>query len=56
MVAAYCWTKWSAAIAEQSIWLLVDWSHRVGFAVIKLIDLILSMKKGSPLLLLRLRW
>lgn len=46
MVAAYCWAKWSGAIAQQNIWLLLAAVVAVGFAVIKLLDLVLSMKKG----------
>jgi len=45
-VAAYCWTKWSAAIAQQNIWLLLLTAIVVGFLLIKLLDLVLSMKKG----------
>jgi membrane associated rhomboid family serine protease len=52
MVAAYCWTKWSAAIAEQNIWLLLLAAIGVGFLVIKLLDLILSMKKGLAVVVL----
>lgn len=52
MVAAYCWTKWSAAIAQQSIWLLLLAAIAVGFLVIKLFDLILSMRKGLAIVVL----
>ena len=46
LVAAYCWTRWSAAIAQQNVWLLLLAAIVVGFLVVKLLDLVLSMKKG----------
>jgi len=33
-VAAYCWTKWSAAIAQQNIWLLLLAAILVGLLVV----------------------
>lgn len=49
-VAAYCWTNWSAAIVQQNIWLLLLAAIVVGLLVIKLLDLVLSMKKGLAVL------
>jgi membrane associated rhomboid family serine protease len=46
IVAAYCWNKPGAALSQQNIWMFALVAVVVGFAAIKVTDLILSMKKG----------
>jgi len=46
IVAAYCWTTPMGALSLRSVWVAVFVAAIVGFAVVKVIDLVLSMKKG----------
>jgi membrane associated rhomboid family serine protease len=46
IVAAYCWNTPLVALSQQTVWMLVLVAAVVGFAVVKVTDLVLSMKKG----------
>jgi len=46
IIVAYCWSKPMAGLSPQSAWVLLLLSAIAGLAVIKMLDLALSMKKG----------
>lgn len=46
IVAAYCWTTPIRALSQQAVWVPALVAAVVGLVAVKVIDLVLSMKKG----------
>jgi len=54
VAAGYYWTKFTAGLTHPEIWVLALTVAIVGLAVIKALDLVLSMKKGLAIVVITL--